>query len=94
MRARTTPSPWVDVHARGADAAIALAVIATGVAIWRHRQRRDLIFGGAIFAVLLLLEAYIGGLIGQHSGASAVHFPIAMGLMGLAVWLPFRAFSR
>lgn len=82
---------WVDVHARGADVAILLAVLATGVAIWRHRERRDLIIGSAVFAVLLVLESYIGGLVGAHSSATAIHFPIGMALMGLAVWLPLRA---
>ena len=82
---------WVEVHARGADVAILLAVLATGVAVWKHRQRRDLIIGSALLAVLLVAEAYIGGLIGAHSGATVIHFPIAMALMALAVWLPFRA---
>lgn len=85
---------WVEVHARGADLAIVLAVLATAVAIWKHRGRRDLIIGTAVFAVLLVAEAYIGGVIGGHPGATAIHFPLAMGLMGLAVWLPFRAVRR
>ena len=85
---------WVNVHDQGAHAAMVLALVATGVAIWKHRQRRDLIIGSAVFLVLLVVEAYIGGLIGDHAGATAIHFPIAMGLMGLAVWLPFRATRR
>ena len=85
---------WVEAHARGADVAILLAVLATAVAVWKHRQRRDLIIGSAALTVLLVVEAYIGGLIGAHSGASVIHFPIAMALMGLAVWLPFRAVRR
>lgn len=85
---------WVEIHARGADVAIVLAVLATVVAIWKHRERRDLIAGAAVFAVLLVVEAYIGGLIGGHPGATVVHFPIAMALMGLAVWLPLRATRR
>lgn len=85
---------WVEVHARGADIAIVLAVLATAVAIWKHRGRRDLIIGTAVFAVLLVAEAYIGGLIGGMPGATVIHFPLAMALMGLAVWLPFRAERR
>ena len=82
---------WVNVHARGADLAILLAIAATVVAVLKMRERRDLIIGTGAFVVLLVLEAYIGGLIGAHSGLTAVHFPLAMGLMGLAVWLPFKA---
>ena len=82
---------WVDVHARGADLAILLAIAATVVAFVKLRNRRDLLIGTGVFVVLLVLEAYIGGLIGDHSGLTAVHFPLAMGLMGLSVWLPMRA---
>jgi heme A synthase len=82
---------WVDVHARGADIAILLAIAATVVAVLKLRNRRDLVFGTGALVVLLVVEAYIGGLIGDHSGLTAVHFPLAMALMGLAVWLPFRA---
>lgn len=85
---------WVEVHSRGADVAILLAVVALVVAIWKHRDRRDLMIGTAALAVLLVAEAYIGGLIGGHPGATVVHFPIAMALMGLVVWLPFRAARR
>jgi hypothetical protein len=82
---------WVDVHARGADIAILLAIAATVVAVLKLRERRDLIIGSGALVVLLVAEAYIGGLIGDHAGLTAVHFPLAMGLMGLSVWLPFRA---
>ena len=86
---------WVHVHAIGADVTIALAIIATVVAFVTMRQRRpDLLTGTAALAVLLVLEAYLGGLIGEHSGLTAVHFPLAMALMALAVWLPLRARSR
>lgn len=82
---------WVDVHARGADVAILLAIAATVVAVLKLRERRDLIIGSGALVVLLVIEAYIGGLIGDHSGLTAVHFPLAMALMGLSVWLPLRA---
>ncbi|GAB2593628.1 hypothetical protein [Microlunatus antarcticus] len=85
---------WVAVHSRGAELAIALALVATVVALVKLRSRRDLVVGSAVFTVLLVLEAYLGGLIGDHSSLTAVHFPLAMSLMGLAVWLPFRATRR
>jgi hypothetical protein len=85
---------WVSVHARGADLAIGLALIATVVAIVKLRSRLDLVIGSAVFTVLLVLEAFLGGLIGDHAGVTAIHFPLAMALMGLAVWLPVRAMRR
>jgi hypothetical protein len=85
---------WVGVHARGAEVAIALALIATVVALVKLRSRRDLVVGSIVFTLLLVLESYLGGLIGDHAGLTAIHFPLAMALMGLAVWLPFRAVRR
>lgn len=87
-------SGWVEVHARGADVAIGLAVLAAFVALVRLRSRRDLVVGSVAMAVLLIVEAYIGGLIGDHSRLEVVHFPLAMALLALSVWLPTRARSR
>ncbi len=85
---------WVAVHARGGELAIALALIATVVAVVKLRSRLDIVVASAVFTVLLVLEAYLGGLIGDHSTLTAIHFPLAMALMGLAVWLPLRAVRR
>lgn len=85
---------WVEIHARGADLAIILGIVAFVVLVVKLRSRRDLLIGTAAFVVALVLEAYLGGLIGEHSGLTAVHFPLAMALMALAVWLPLRARSR
>ena len=82
---------WVKVHARGADLAILVAIAAAVFALIKLRRRRDLVIGSIAFAVLLLLEAYLGGLIGNSPGAEAVHFPLAMALMALSVWLPLRS---
>lgn len=82
---------WVNVHARGADVAILLAALATVVAFVKLRERKDLLLGSAALTVLLLVESYIGGIVGEHGGWAAVHVPLAMALMGLVVWLPFRA---
>lgn len=90
---RDAASSWIDVHARGADLAILLGVLATGYALWKLRPRKDLWVGSLVFTVLLVLEAYLGGLVrddGQDT-LTAVHVPLAMALMGLAVWLPLRA---
>lgn len=91
--ARDSASGWIDIHARGADVAIVLGIAATIVAFVKLRERRDLWIGGAVFVVLLILESYLGGLIRDQSKdvLTAVHVPLAMGIMGLAVWLPFRA---
>lgn len=85
---------WVTVHARGADVAIGLALIATVVALVKLRSRIDIVVGSAAFTLLLAAEAYLGGLIGDHAGLTAIHVPLAMALMGLAVWLPVRAGRR
>jgi heme A synthase len=82
---------WVTVHARGAEITIALALAAAVVAFWRLRFRRDLLVGSVVLTVLLILEAYLGGLITNHQGLEAAHFPLALALTALAVWLPLRA---
>ena len=87
---------WVTVHAHGAEVAIALAAIATIIAFIQLRSRREVLIGSVVFTLLLILEAYLGGKVSDdHSiGAQAVHIPLAMALMGLAVWLPLRASLR
>lgn len=90
---RDAASSWIDVHATGGEVAIALAALATLWALFRLRGRRDLVVGAAVLTILLVLEAYLGGLI-RDDGKDAltpVHIPLAMLLMGIAVWLPFRA---
>ena len=90
---RDQASNWIDVHARGADIAIVLAAAATVAAILKLRRRRDLWGGAAVLTVLLVAEAYIGGLIRDASKdtLTVVHVPLAMAIMGLAVWLPVRS---
>src|SRR6476469_10235082 len=93
---RDAAQSWIDVHARGADVAILLAALATVVALWKLRQRKDLWIGSGLLTVVLILESYIGGLIRDASKdtLTAVHVPLAMLLMGLVVWLPLRARQR
>jgi hypothetical protein len=93
---RDAASGWIDIHARGADVAIALAAAATVVAFWKLRTRRDLWIGSAALTVLLILESWLGGLIRDDGKdtLTAVHVPLAMALMALAVWLPLRSRAR
>lgn len=90
---RDAAAGWIDVHARGADVAIALAALATIVAFVKLRRRRDLWLGSAALTVLLVLEGFIGGLIRDSSKdtLTSVHVPLAMVLMALVVWLPMRS---
>src|SRR3954453_409950 len=82
---------WVTVHARGAEVTIAVALAAAVVAFWRLRSRGDLVVGSAALVVLLALEAYMGGELFTHQWLTAIHIPLALALMALAVWLPFRS---
>jgi hypothetical protein len=93
---RDAASSWIDVHARGADVALLFAALATVYAFWKLRSRKDLWIGGLVFTVLIVAESYIGGLIRDDSKdtLTAVHVPLAMAIMSLAVWLPLRARSR
>jgi uncharacterized membrane protein len=90
---RDAASSWIDVHALGGEVAIVFAALAAAWAIFRLRSRKDLLYGAIVLVVLLILEAYLGGLIrddGQDS-LTPVHIPLAMLLMGVSVWLPLRA---
>lgn len=84
---------WIDIHARGGEVALAFTALATLVAFVRLRQRRELWLGGAALTALLVLEAYLGGLIHDDGKDSltAVHVPLAMAITGLAVWLVVRS---
>jgi heme A synthase len=89
--ATSAQSRWVEVHDWGARIAIVLALASLAVAVWRLRVRSDLLVGIAALFILLLVEAYIGGEIGDHASWPRFHIPLAMALMGLSVWLPARA---
>lgn len=91
--ARDSASKWIDVHAADGEVALALAVLAAAWALFRLRSRKDLLFGAIVLVVLLVVEAYLGGVIRDQGKdtLTPVHIPLAMLLMGLSVWLPFRA---
>lgn len=88
-----TGTDWLDVHARGGEVALALSAIAAIVAFVRLRQRRELWIGAGALTALLVLEAYIGGLIKDDGKDSLtpVHVPLALAIMGLAAWLFTRS---
>ena len=90
---KANDATWVTVHDWGARTAILLALLAVLVAFARLRRHRDLIIGATALLVLLLVEAFLGGLIVDSPAVEAVHFPLAMALLGLSVWLPMRARS-
>jgi heme A synthase len=85
---------WVDVHDIGARAALLLALAATIVGVVKLRARRDLVIGAAVLTVLIFVESWIGGVVGDHPAAVAIHIPLAMAIFGLAVWLPLRTTRR
>jgi hypothetical protein len=94
--ARNAAAGWIDIHARGGDISIVLALAAAVTAFVTMRARRSLWLGALALTVLLVVEAYVGGLIrddGQDA-LTAVHVPLAMVILALAVWLPVHARSR
>jgi hypothetical protein len=90
---RDAAGRWIDVHATGGEVALALTVLATIVAFVRLRRRRDLWGGGLVLAGLLVVEAYLGGLIRDDGkdDLTALHIPLAMLIMGWAAVLAARA---
>ena len=90
---RAAASNWIDVHARGGEVALFFAALGTVYALWKRRSRTDLWLGGLVYTGLIVVESYIGGLIrddGQDT-LTAVHVPLAMAIMAVAVWLSLRS---
>src|SRR4051794_22055634 len=87
---RDAAANWIDIHARGGEVAIVLAIIATIVAFVRLRARRNLWVRSVILRELLIVQAYIGGLITDEGKdvLTAVHVPLAMVVLGLGGRLP------
>jgi hypothetical protein len=82
---------WVSVHQHGGEATVTLAVLAAVAAVIWLRGRRDLLVGTVLLAALLVVEYFLG----RAGGASVVvHVPLALLIMGLAVWLPVAARRR
>ncbi|MBN1091742.1 hypothetical protein JKP75_03640 [Blastococcus sp. TML/M2B] len=83
------PGTWYDVHKHGAEATVALAALATVAAFVWLRHRTPVVVATALLFVLLVVEMLLG--LADSSAAVAVHVPLAMLIMGLAVWLPVQA---
>ncbi len=90
---RDAAGNWIDVHARGGDIAIGLALLASVVGFVKLRRRKALWIGSAVLTLLLALEAYLGGLVRDDSKdtLTAVHVPLGMAIMALVVWIPVHA---
>ncbi|TKJ34213.1 hypothetical protein [Blastococcus sp. CCUG 61487] len=80
---------WAPVHQHGGEATVLLAFLATVAAFVWLRHRVAVLVGTALLFVLLLVNM----LLGMDGGDAAViiHIPLAMLIMGLAVWLPTQA---
>lgn len=79
-------TPWLEVHSWCGKAAIGFALLATVWAFLKLRERTDLTFGALALTVLLILEAYLGGLIVDEGKdvMAAVHVRGAHGPGGVA----------
>jgi hypothetical protein len=88
---RDDASGWIDTHAVGAYVALVLALAATIVAFMRLRSRKDLVRGTAALTVLIFIEGPRPRRGGGTDALTAVHIPLAMALMAMAVGLSIRA---
>lgn len=83
---------WVNVHGAGAYVTAILALAATIVAVVRLRPRTDLVVASVVLTLLILIETGLGvGVRGGTRGLTVVHVPLALLIMGMAVWLPLKA---
>jgi hypothetical protein len=85
---------WLSIHQHAGETTVLLALLATVAALVWLRPRRDLLVGTAVLFVLLAVELVLGYAIDDASSAVAVHVPLALLIMGLAVWLPVAARRR
>ena len=85
---------WVSIHQHAGETTVLLGVLAAVAALVWMRHSRPALVGTLVFAVLLVLELVLGYTIDGGGAAVVVHVPLAMLLMGLAVWLPLAARRR
>ncbi|MGY2127487.1 hypothetical protein [Blastococcus sp. SYSU DS0617] len=82
---------WASVHQHGGEATVALALLATVAAFVWLRDNKPVLVGTTLLFLLLVAELLLGMAIDGTRAAIVVHVPLAMLLMGLAVWLPTAA---
>jgi hypothetical protein len=85
---------WVSIHQHAGETTVLLALLATIAALIWLRARRDLLIGTALLLVLLVVELVLGYTIEDSGSAVVVHVPLALLIMGVAVWLPVAARRR
>ena len=84
-------STWVDVHNVGAMVTVVLALLATVAGlVWMRNNRPAVIAAGALL-VLLVVETGLGSAADDSRGTLVVHVPLALLIMGLAVYTPVLA---
>ena len=91
LRRDADGSTWFSVHQHGGEATVTLAALATLAAVLWLRNRTELLGGTILLLVLLVVEYFLGR---AGGGSVAVHVPLALLIMGLAVWLPVAARRR
>ncbi len=85
------PGTWVTVHQHGAEVTVVLAFLATVAAVVWLRTNRPVLVGTTLLFVLLVVEMLLGIASDDSRSLLVVHVPLAMLLLGLAVWLPTAA---
>ncbi|HEV7871644.1 MAG TPA: hypothetical protein VGO95_10345 [Modestobacter sp.] len=93
-RGATDRDTWVSIHQHAGEAIAVLALLATVAAVIWMRRHTAVLVGTVVFLVLIVVEVMLGYTIEDSTNAVAVHIPLAMALMGLAVWLPLTARRR
>ncbi|WP_158865799.1 hypothetical protein [Leifsonia sp. AG29] len=87
------PDAWVHIHDIGAWATLILAALTAVWALVFLRRQLLLVVGSILLVALVAGEAHLGGMITDdgNDAMTAVHIPLAMALLALAVWLPVYA---
>ena len=82
---------WIDVHGDGGLIALGLAVLACAIGLLQLRGRRWLVALAFVFAALLAIEVYLGGLVGETGGLAAIHIPLALAIAALGAGVFVRS---
>ncbi len=82
---------WVNLHQHGGEVTTVLAFLALVAALIWLRDRTPVVVGTGVLFVLVAAELGIGMAIDDSDWAVAVHVPLALLIMAVAVWLPTAA---